>query len=147
MGSSIFHWNRVSVKCCAVKRCLMKRLITDHAENLSILTAGRWSPNRVSVLANGDTEKLFDTLRQRYQFVIVDGSPILGVAETQLLCRHADTVLLSVLRDVSSAPKITAACETLSAFGVRSLYAVVTGASNSDHAYYYAGYGSDENDE
>jgi succinoglycan biosynthesis transport protein ExoP len=111
-----------------------------HTDNLSVLTAGHWSPYHVSVLANGDTELFFGELRERYQFIIVDGSPILGVAEAQLLCRHADTVLLSILRDVSSGPKILAACETLSAFGVRSLYAVVTGTANSDYAYYYGGY-------
>lgn len=110
--------------------------------NLSVLTAGAWSPHHVGVLANGDTERLFEDLRSRYQFIVVDGSPILGVAEAQLLCRHADTVLLSVLRDVSSSPKITAACETLSAFGVRSLYAVVTGTANSDYAYHYGNYGN-----
>lgn len=111
-----------------------------YTDDLWVLTSGRWSPYHVSVLANGDTELLFSELRERYQFIIVDGSPILGVAESQLLCRHADTVLLSVLRDVSSGPKILAACETLAAFGVRSLYAVVTGAANSDYGYYYGGY-------
>jgi capsular exopolysaccharide synthesis family protein len=113
---------------------------TLETDNLWVLTAGHWSPQHVSVLANGDTASLFAELRERYQFVVVDGSPILGVAEAQLICRHADTVLLSVLRDVSSAPKIMAACETLAAFGVRSLYAVVTGASRSDYGQYYGDY-------
>ena len=112
--------------------------------NLTVLTAGQWSPNDVSLLANGATENLFANLRSQFQFVIVDGAPILGVAESQLLCRHADTVLFSILRDVSSGPRIAAACETLAHFGVRSLYAVVTGASKGDHSYYYSGYGLDE---
>ncbi len=113
-------------------------------DNLSVIAAGRWSPHQVSVLANGSTESLFADLRKAFQFVIVDGAPILGVAESQLLCRHADTVLLSVLRDVSSAPKITAACETLANFGVRSLYAVVTGTVGRDQSYYYSDYGLDQ---
>ena len=67
-------------------------------------------------------------------------SVLLGVAESQLVCRHADIVLLSVLRDVSSGPKILAACETLADFGVQSLYAVVAGAGGSDYGRYYSNY-------
>ncbi|MHB0960802.1 MAG: exopolysaccharide transport family protein [Pirellulaceae bacterium] len=120
---------------------------TVEPANLSVLPAGNWSLHDVSLLANGATEGIFAELREAYQFVIVDGAPILGVAESQLLCRHADTVLLSVLRDVSSRPKIFAACETLANFGVRSLYAVVTGTSSEDHKHYYAGYAINEDRE
>lgn len=115
----------------------------EHIDNFSVLTAGSWSPKHVSLLANGDTERLFASLRRDFEFVIVDGSPVLGVAETQLLCRHADMVLLSVLRDVSRAPLVRAACDTLSAFGVNSLYAVVTGVSGQDETCYYPAYGLD----
>lgn len=111
--------------------------------NLSVVSAGHWSPHDVSALANGTTENLFTELRDQFQYVIVDGAPILGVAESQLLCRYADTVLFSVLRDVSSGPRIMAACETLANFGVRSLYAVVTGTSSVDHEAYYSEYSLD----
>lgn len=117
---------------------------TVESGTLSVLPAGHWSPHHVSVLANGDTESVFAELRKKYQFIIADGAPILGVAESQLLSRHADTVLISVLRDVSSGPKILAACDTLANFGARSVYAVVTGTSSSDYGQYYSDYGSED---
>jgi Mrp family chromosome partitioning ATPase len=59
--------------------------------------------------------------------VIVDASPILPVVDTRLIGQHVDAVLLSVLRDVSRAPKLRAACELLDLFGIPVLGVVVTG--------------------
>jgi len=78
-------------------------------------------------LANGAVQGLFDQLRQEFDFVIVDASPILPVPDTRFLAKHVDGVVLSVLRDVSSVPNILSACEVLAGFGVRPLGAVVTG--------------------
>jgi capsular exopolysaccharide synthesis family protein len=103
--------------------------------NLFVVTAGRWSRGEIGFLANGATAALFDGLRTRFDFVIVDGSPILPVADTRFICRHADGVVLSILRDVSRVPKILAACEILAAFRVRNLGAVVTGSAGE--VYYH----------
>ena len=77
----------------------------------------------------GGPVPLFKQLRQQYDFVIIDSSPILPVADTRFVSQHADTVVLSVFRDLSEVPKIQATCEILDAFGVRDLEAVVTGGS------------------
>jgi hypothetical protein len=52
------------------------------------------------------------------------------VADARFVSKFADTVVLSVFRDISEAPKIQAACDILAAFGVRSVEAVVTGSAN-----------------
>ena len=97
------------------------------AENLSLLTAGRWDRLALASLANGAAAGLFQQLRRQFDFVIIDSSPILPVADSRFVSQHADAVLLSVFRDVSEFPKIQAACEILDAFGVRDIEAVVTG--------------------
>jgi Mrp family chromosome partitioning ATPase len=96
-------------------------------ENLAVLPAGHWDRQAMAALANGAAGPLFKQLRARYDFVIVDSSPVLPVADTRFVSQHADTVILSVFRDLSEVPKIQAACEMLEAFGVRNLEAVVTG--------------------
>ena len=72
---------------------------------------------------------MFQQLRDAYEFVVIDTSPLLPVADARFVSQHVDTVVLSVLRDISQAPKIQAACEILAAFGVPSVEAVVTGPS------------------
>lgn len=39
---------------------------------------------------------LLDTLRPHYQFIVVDTAPVLAVAETQIMARQADAVILVV---------------------------------------------------
>jgi len=65
--------------------------------------------------------------------VVVDTSPILPVADARFVSQLVDSVVLSVFRDISEAPKIQAACEILAAFGVQSVEAVVTGSN--DYSY------------
>lgn len=101
--------------------------------NLEVITAGRCDRHALQALANGGDKRLFDALRERYEFVIVDGSPILPVADSRYVSQHVDSVVLSVFRDFSRAPKVTAACEILEAFGVTNIEAVVTSSSEDGY--------------
>ncbi len=98
-------------------------------ENLSVLTAGCWDRFALSALANNCVASMFKELREDYEFVIVDSSPILPIADSRLVSQYVDSVVLCVFRDISQAPRIRAACEILEAFGVRSVEAVVTGVT------------------
>jgi len=102
--------------------------------NLFVVSAGRWDRNVLARVSNGEAGSLFRELRAAYEYVVVDGCPILPVADAKFLCQHMDAVILSILRDVSRAPRVRAACEILSALGVRTLGAVV--ADSADDAYY-----------
>lgn len=104
-------------------------------EHLFVVTAGYWSPQRMAVLANGVIGGLFRQLREDFDFVIVDGSPVLPVADTRFISTHADGVILSVVRDISRAPQLRAARQVLESFHVRVLGAVMTGSAED---VYYA---------
>lgn len=99
--------------------------------DLAVVTAGRWNRQALTALANGAAGSLFEKLRAEYDFILVDASPILPVADTRLLSQHVDAAIVSILRDVSQAAKINAACEILRAFGVGVIETVVTGPSES----------------
>jgi polysaccharide biosynthesis transport protein len=99
--------------------------------NLSVVTAGRWDRSALAALSNGSAAAMFKELRQDYEFVVVDSSPILPVADARFVSQHVDSVVLSVFRDISQAPKIQAACEILAAFGVQTVEAVVTGPNDN----------------
>jgi polysaccharide biosynthesis transport protein len=111
------------------------------ADNLAVVTAGRWDRQALASLSNGCVDALFKRLREDFDFVVVDTSPILPVADARFVSQYVDTVVLSVFRDVSEAPKIQAACDILAAFGAHCVEAVVTGPSNGSYGR-HAGYES-----
>lgn len=104
-----------------------------NAENLSVVAAGQWDRKALAALSNSKADDFFKELKERFDFVVVDTSPILPVADARFVSQAVDMVVLSVFRDVSQAPKIQAACEILTAFGVQSVEAVVTGLN--EHSY------------
>jgi capsular exopolysaccharide synthesis family protein len=105
--------------------------------NLMFIAAGRTNGFGLAGLAKADFKVLFDQLRAEFEFVVVDGSPILPVVDTRLIAQHVDAVVLSVLRDVSCTPQVRAACQLLEVFNVPILGVVVTGSRGDVyHAQY-----------
>jgi capsular exopolysaccharide synthesis family protein len=97
-------------------------------ENLSLLAAGAADRQALQCLAQeGVLRTVFDELKEQYDFLVVDVSPVLPVADALLIGEHADAVLLSVLRNVSRLPAVHAAQQRLTALGIRVLGAVVLG--------------------
>ena len=96
-------------------------------EGVSVVTAGSWNRRVLAYLYKDVVGAIVEQLRGKFDFVIIDSSPLLPTVETRLLSQHVDAVVLSVFRDVSQGPKVLAAQELLEAFGVRSVEAVVTG--------------------
>ena len=76
---------------------------------------------------------VLDQLRANYDFVIVDSSPILPVADTRFVSQKVDCAILSVFRDVTQGPQLLSVCEILEAFGVRTIEAVVTGGQDPSY--------------
>ena len=104
---------------------------TSH-ESLSFISAGEWGHSPLNHLSGSRVGDIFGQLRSKYDFVIVDGSPVLTVVDTRLIAQHVDGVVLSILRDVSRMSKLLAAKDVLSSYKVPFLGAVVTGASKTE---------------
>ncbi|NLY01572.1 MAG: AAA family ATPase [Rhodopirellula sp.] len=110
-------------------------------DNLWLVAAGHSMQHGLSSLTGEAIEQMLGPMRQGYEFVVVDTCPILPVADTRAVARHADAVILSVLRDVSQAPQVQATWRILTALGVWNIGAVVTGSTQE--IYYRSGYGYD----
>jgi capsular exopolysaccharide synthesis family protein len=106
---------------------------------LKIVTAGASDQQTMKILSQGGIGNLFDQLREHFDFMIVDTSPILPVADALLISQQADAVLFSILTDVSRKTKIFAAYQRLATLGANVLGAVVTGAHDGVYgSKYYA---------
>jgi receptor protein-tyrosine kinase len=98
-----------------------------HAEGLWLLTAGYCDMDAIHAMANDQLQPLFEKLRGMFDFIIVDGAPVLGLPDSLIIGQNCDAAILSVLRDSSQVPKIYQAAEQLKAVGIRLVGAVVNG--------------------
>jgi capsular exopolysaccharide synthesis family protein len=102
-------------------------IATTAVEGLIVISAGKCDFQTHRILSQGGMGELFRRLKGQYDFIIVDSSPILPVADALIIAQQADAVLLSVLTDVSRKTKIFSAYQRLVTLGVRVLGAVVIG--------------------
>jgi capsular exopolysaccharide synthesis family protein len=109
----------------------------EHA-NLRVLAAGNRLPGSLlQDAASGSLKALFVTARANYEIVLVDSCPLLPVVDGRLVGQHTDGAILSVIKDVSKLPQITAACSIMADYGIPALGCVVTGDNND---FYYSAY-------
>lgn len=101
--------------------------------HLWFLPAGQLNEGALAMLSMDGMNRLFRVLRKKFEMIIVDTAPVLPVADTLLIAKHVDGAILSVLKDVSRTPKVTAAQDRLNSLGVRILGAVVS--CNEQHSY------------
>jgi capsular exopolysaccharide synthesis family protein len=112
---------------------LSQTVQSTDTDNLGVVSAGQYDRATLQLLGHPATASRFKQLRDLGDFVIIDGCPVLPVADTGFLCSHVDGVVLAVRRDVSQLAQVQAAHEFLARCGIRVLGAVVT---ESNHAYY-----------
>jgi succinoglycan biosynthesis transport protein ExoP len=106
---------------------------------LWMITAGVGDGQAIRGLAQANVRGIFDRLRDQFDFILVDSSPILPVADSLLISQHVDVVIFSILRNVSRITKVYAAAARLSALGVRLLGVVVTGTHGDLYGMEYSG--------
>jgi capsular exopolysaccharide synthesis family protein len=109
-------------------------------EDLNVITGGKFDQPAVRIVAQGGLGPIFSQLKEQFDFVIIDSSPLLPVADGLMIAQQADAALFSILRDVSRKTKVFAAYQRLSTLGVPILGAVVTGTHGGAYGYgYYPG--------
>jgi len=109
--------------------------------DLWILPAGSCDAATFQQLACDGLREVFRGLAGEFDFVIVDSAPILPVVDSLLVGQQVDAVLFSIFRDVSRVPDVVAARQRIDALGVRTLGAVVAGATDdpATSSYSYNG--------
>ncbi|HEX6740181.1 MAG TPA: polysaccharide biosynthesis tyrosine autokinase [Sphingomicrobium sp.] len=104
--------------------------------NLWLLTAGQIPPNPAELLSGERISRLIDEAAGLYDHVIIDGPPVLGLADAPLLTRAAEATVLVIESGRTSTAQAKHALERL--FAVR---AHIVGAILSKFDVRSAGYG------
>lgn len=103
---------------------------TTQADGLTFIAAGQIDQSVLQKLSADGGRSLIDMLKGEFDFVIIDTSPLLFVAEPSMLAQNADIVLLSTRKDYSRIPYVSQCRDSLRSLQVPLLGAVMVGADS-----------------
>jgi capsular exopolysaccharide synthesis family protein len=107
-----------------------------------VITAGAMPPNAAELLGSDRLETLIAKLLTRYDHVLIDSPPLLGLADAPLVARRVEGVLFTIEANSTRNRVISTALDRLRMSGAKLFGAIVTkvGAKNQIYGYGY-GYG------
>ena len=76
-------------------------IIPSGTENLDVLLSGSIPPNPSELLGSARMKQLIDTMRKKYNYIIIDTPPITMVTDAMVLAPNTDGVLIVVRAGVS----------------------------------------------
>ena len=121
----------------------LRNYVQDTGEaNLSLLPAGQIPPNPAELLSGDRISRLIDEASGEYDHVIVDGPPVLGLADAPLLTRAVEATVLVIESGRTSTAQAKHALERLFAVRAHMIGAILSKFDVRSAGYGY-GYGYD----
>ena len=120
---------------------------TTDFPNLYFISSGPLPPNPAELLSSSNLTKLLSPESSQFDHIIIDGPPVLGIADSIVLSNRVDATLFVIESAKTRKASIRAALKRLHLSGVYPLGAVLTklnaglGIFGYDSEYYY--YGAD----
>jgi protein-tyrosine kinase len=108
----------------------------SNVENLEILTSGPTPPNPAELLSSKAMEDLLVQAYERYDLVIFDSSPILAVADAQILANQTDGSILVIASSKTKNEDAKKAKDALDASKGKLLGALLNNKKTKKHELY-----------
>jgi len=109
-------------------------------KGLQVLPCGYVPPNPAELLGSASMKEVLLALRSHYDWVLIDTPPILGMADTPVLCPLVDGVVLVVGAEISGRPAIERAVDQILGVGGKITGVVLNKVDLERNSYYYGQY-------
>ena len=106
--------------------------------SLSVIPAGRVNEAALQSIAQNGADWVFQELKKEFEFVIVDSSPILYVADGASVGRNVDGAIMVVRSHASRLPAVAVACERIEMLGIDLIGGVMVGVQSNLSGYGYS---------
>ncbi|RWZ59553.1 polysaccharide biosynthesis tyrosine autokinase [Labedella populi] len=107
------------------------------APGLDVLTAGTIPPNPNQLLASDTMRATLAELKKRYDFVVIDTSPLIPVTDPLWLVHETDGAIVVSRNKKTKRPQLSKAMATLGSVGARVLGVVANDVKGHDRLTYY----------
>ena len=107
---------------------------------LSVLTAGRQSPNPTELVASRRFETFVASQHEHYDWIVFDAPPVLPIADATIVAHAVNHVLFVVDAEATHRRTAVVALERLTAAGANVAGIVLNKVDLDAHPYYYSQY-------
>ncbi len=122
------------------KTTLEKVIQKTNIEGLDIIPSGPIPPNPAELLSKKETLTLLDSLRSKYDYIIIDTPPVGIVSDAMLLMNYADINIFIIRENYSKKNYIKTINNYYTEGKVKNLCILLNDAG-TNHGYGYYGYG------
>lgn len=119
--------------------CTIEEAIISNRDEykFDILPAGTIPPNPGELLASEHATQLLDTLKKKYEYIIIDTSPIGLVSDAYPITRLSDIVLFISLYGKTDKTNLKNIANLLQKDKIPNIYAILNGVKENRHQYGY----------
>jgi succinoglycan biosynthesis transport protein ExoP len=103
---------------------------------LDVITAGPVPQSPAELLASEKMTELIDTWKKDYDFIVMDGVPVLPVTDSLLLTSYADLTLVIARCHVTHLQSLERTCSLLQAHATEKVALVLNGVERSACTFY-----------
>jgi len=115
-------------------------IVETGVPNLSLLAAGMLSANPSEILGASRMRELTAQIRERYDIVLFDSAPVLGMADTVVLATEADATVLVIETGSATHKALKIALTQLEQVGAEICGVVLNNVDVKRDRYYYHNY-------
>lgn len=111
----------------------------DELPGLHVMPAGPLPDYPAELLASDEMAAAVRVWREEYDYIIIDGAPILPVTDSALLSRYADFTVVVARHNMTDRRSLERTCQVLRSQGVYQMGLLLNGVkvSGGDHYKYY----------
>ncbi|MCE2612422.1 polysaccharide biosynthesis tyrosine autokinase [Flavobacteriaceae bacterium D16] len=125
-----------------IRDMIYNMLVYD--QTVDVIFSGKVPPNPSELLMSNRVGLLIDELRNKYDYIIVDTAPVMGVSDTLLISEHADQTLFVTRAHQTDLKVLEFALKLHKEGKIKNISFIVNGVKDSNLGYggpYGYGYG------
>jgi len=89
--------NMIGISSFLIDKAVIDDIILPtEIENLDLISAGPAAPNPAELISSDKTTEFLETLKEMYDYIVIDSAPVGIVSETFLLMKHSDVNIFVV---------------------------------------------------
>lgn len=115
----------------------LSEVIQVYNENLDIIPAGKIPPNPAELLASEQMEMVLHELRLRYEYIIIDTTPLGVVADSQILTSKSDGTVLVARQGKTKKDKLANCKKLIEQVGGKTIGIIINRVDMKGKDYYY----------